>query len=179
MKIRAAIIGSGNIGTDLVIKARRSATIDPVWLVGIDPASDGLRRARELGLKTTHEGVDGLLPHVEKDNIQIAFDATSAHAHAETSRKLTRKGVLVVDQDAPVELAEVTCTGTTTPFTCRAPLPPLRPWQHTLSLIAAENTGPAGRPRVSQPSRPLEVFVMIQPIRPPKGSTNGLPLNRR
>ncbi|HMJ55067.1 MAG TPA: acetaldehyde dehydrogenase (acetylating) [Polyangiaceae bacterium] len=97
MRIRAAIIGSGNIGTDLVIKARRSKTIDPAWLVGIDPASDGLRRARELGLQTTHEGVDGLLPHIEKDKIQIAFDATSAHAHAETSRKLRRKGVLVID----------------------------------------------------------------------------------
>jgi acetaldehyde/propanal dehydrogenase len=97
MKIRAAIIGSGNIGTDLVIKARRSNVIDPAWLVGIDPASDGLRRARELGLKTTHQGVDGLLPHIEKDEIQIAFDATSAHAHPETSRKLTRKGVLVID----------------------------------------------------------------------------------
>jgi acetaldehyde/propanal dehydrogenase len=97
MKIKAAIIGSGNIGTDLVIKARRSAAIEPVWLVGIDPASDGLRRARELGLKTTHQGVDGLLPHIDKDQIQIAFDATSAHAHAETSRKLARKGVLVID----------------------------------------------------------------------------------
>ena len=97
MKVRAAIIGSGNIGTDLVIKARRSKTIDPAWLVGIDPASDGLRRARDLGLKTTHEGVDGLLPYIEKDKIQIAFDATSAHAHAETSRKLTRQGVLVID----------------------------------------------------------------------------------
>ena len=97
MKIRAAIIGSGNIGTDLVIKARRSQIIDPVWLVGIDPASDGLRRARDLGLKTTHQGVDGLLPHIEEDKIQIAFDATSAQAHAETSRKLTRKGVLVID----------------------------------------------------------------------------------
>jgi acetaldehyde/propanal dehydrogenase len=97
MKIKAAIIGSGNIGTDLVIKAKRSETIDPVWLVGIDPASDGLRRARDLGLKTTHEGVDGLLPHIEKDQIRIAFDATSAYAHAETSKKLVAKGVLVID----------------------------------------------------------------------------------
>jgi acetaldehyde/propanal dehydrogenase len=97
MKIKAAIIGSGNIGTDLVIKARRSDSIEPVWLVGIDPASDGLRRGRELGLRVTHEGVDGLLPHLERDGIQIAFDATSAHAHIETSRKLTQKGVLVID----------------------------------------------------------------------------------
>ena len=85
--------------------------------------------------------------------------------------------LLVVDQNAPVELAGVTCTGTETPFTCRTPLPPLRPWQHTLSLIAAENTGSGAR--TSQPSRPLEVFVMIQPIRPPKGSTDRLPANRR
>jgi acetaldehyde/propanal dehydrogenase len=97
MKIKAAIIGSGNIGTDLVIKARRSKIIDPAWLVGIDAASDGLRRARELGMKTTHEGDDGLLPHIEADKIQIAFDATSAYAHAETSKKLQRKGVLVID----------------------------------------------------------------------------------
>jgi hypothetical protein len=85
--------------------------------------------------------------------------------------------LLVVDQAAPVELAGVTCTGTTTPFTCRAPLPALRPWLHTLSLMAAEVTGPERR--TSQPSRPLEVFVMIQPIRAPKGSTDGLPTNRR
>jgi acetaldehyde/propanal dehydrogenase len=97
MKIKAAIIGSGNIGTDLVIKAKRSDIIDPVWLVGIDPASDGLRRARDLGLRTTHQGVDGLLPHIDEDHIQIAFDATSAHAHAETSKKLVAKGVLVID----------------------------------------------------------------------------------
>ena len=81
MKIKAAIIGSGNIGTDLLYKALRSENIEPVWVVGIDPDSDGLAKARELGVKTTHEGVDGLLPHVKADNIQIAFDATSAKAH--------------------------------------------------------------------------------------------------
>jgi acetaldehyde/propanal dehydrogenase len=66
-------------------------------MVGIDPASDGLKKARELGIKTTAEGVDGLLPHVKADGIQIAFDATSAYAHAETSRKLTQLGVMVID----------------------------------------------------------------------------------
>lgn len=96
-KIRCAIIGSGNIGTDLIYKIRRSALLEPVWMVGIDEASDGLQRARELGLKTTAEGVDGLLPHVAEDNIQIAFDATSAYVHAENSRKLTALGVLMID----------------------------------------------------------------------------------
>jgi acetaldehyde/propanal dehydrogenase len=97
MKIRCALIGPGNIGTDLLYKLLRSDVLEPVWMVGIDPTSDGLARARDMGLKTTHEGVDGLLPHIEADNIQIAFDATSAYAHAETSRKLVEKGVKVID----------------------------------------------------------------------------------
>ena len=96
-KIRCALIGPGNIGTDLLYKLKRSEVLEPVWMVGIDPTSDGLARARDMGLKTTADGVDGLLPHIEADNIQIAFDATSAYAHAETSRKLTEKGVKVID----------------------------------------------------------------------------------
>ena len=97
MKIRAALIGSGNIGTDLLYKALRSDWIEPVWMVGIDPDSDGLAKARELGLKTTHEGVDGLVPHLATDNIQIAFDATSAYVHGENNAKLQAQGVLVID----------------------------------------------------------------------------------
>lgn len=97
MKIRCALIGSGNIGTDLLYKLLRSDVIEPVWMVGIDAESDGLKRARDLGLKTTHEGIDGLIPHILDDNIQIAFDATSAYVHAENSRKLVEKGVKVID----------------------------------------------------------------------------------
>ncbi|HEY2514807.1 MAG TPA: acetaldehyde dehydrogenase (acetylating) [Polyangiaceae bacterium] len=97
MKIRAAIVGSGNIGTDLVIKAMRSEWIEPAWVVGIDPDSDGLKRAAALGLKTTPNGVDGLLPHLKADNIQIAFDATSAHAHHDNWHKLGEQGVLMID----------------------------------------------------------------------------------
>jgi len=96
-KIRCALIGSGNIGTDLIYKIQRSAVLEPVWMVGIDPESEGLARAREMGLKTTAGGVDGLLPHVLEDNIQIAFDATSAYVHAENSRKLNALGVLMID----------------------------------------------------------------------------------
>jgi acetaldehyde/propanal dehydrogenase len=96
-KLKAAIIGPGNIGTDLVMKMLRSEWIEPVWMVGIDPESDGLKRAREFGLKTTCEGVDGLLPHVLDDDIRVAFDATSAYAHAENSRKLNELGVLMID----------------------------------------------------------------------------------
>ena len=96
-KIKCALIGPGNIGTDLLYKLRRSAVLEPVWMVGIDPTSEGLARARELGLKTTSDGVDGLLPHVLEDGIQIAFDATSAYVHAENSRKLNALGVMMID----------------------------------------------------------------------------------
>jgi acetaldehyde/propanal dehydrogenase len=97
MRIKAAIIGSGNIGTDLMYKARRSTFIEPVWMVGIDPASDGLARARDLGLRTTHEGVDGLLPHLEADGVRIAFDATSAKAHIANAPKLEKRGIVSID----------------------------------------------------------------------------------
>jgi len=96
-KIKCALIGSGNIGTDLIYKIQRSPVLEPVWMVGIDPTSEGLERARAMGLKTTADGVDGLLPHVEADGIQIAFDATSAYVHAENSRKLNELGVLMID----------------------------------------------------------------------------------
>ena len=96
-KIKCALIGPGNIGTDLLMKLQRSEFLEPVWMVGIDPESDGLKRAREMGIKTTAEGVDGLLPHVLADQVQIAFDATSAYVHAENSRKLNELGVLMID----------------------------------------------------------------------------------
>ncbi|QIL80146.1 acetaldehyde dehydrogenase (acetylating) [Diaphorobacter sp. HDW4A] len=96
-KIKCALIGPGNIGTDLLMKLQRSTLLEPVWMVGIDPESDGLKRAREMGIKTTADGVDGLLPHVKADGIQIAFDATSAYVHAENSRKLNELGVLMID----------------------------------------------------------------------------------
>jgi len=96
-KIKCALIGPGNIGTDLLYKLKRSPVLEPVWMVGIDATSEGLARARELGLKTTADGVDGLLPHVKADGVQIAFDATSAYVHAENSRKLNELGVLMID----------------------------------------------------------------------------------
>jgi acetaldehyde/propanal dehydrogenase len=96
-KIKCAMIGPGNIGTDLLYKLQRSEWLEPVWMVGIDPTSEGLARAAKMGLKTTAEGVDGLLPHVIADDIKIAFDATSAYVHAENSRKLNELGVLMID----------------------------------------------------------------------------------
>jgi len=96
-RIKCALIGPGNIGTDLLYKLSRSSVLEPVWMVGIDPTSEGLARARQMGLKTTDQGVDGLLPHLTADDIRIAFDSTSAYVHAENSRKLTERGVLMID----------------------------------------------------------------------------------
>lgn len=95
-KLRAAIIGPGNIGTDLLMKAMRSDWIEPVWMVGIEE-SEGIRRAREFGMKVSTTGVDGLIPHIIEDDIRIAFDATSAYVHAENSKKVNDLGVIMVD----------------------------------------------------------------------------------
>ena len=96
-KIKCALIGPGNIGTDLLAKLQRSPVLEPVWMVGIDPESDGLKRASEMGIKTTDQGVDGLLPHMKQDGVQIVFDATSAYVHAENSRKVNEQGALMID----------------------------------------------------------------------------------
>ena len=96
-KVKCALIGSGNIGTDLMYKLKRSPVLDPVWMIGIDPESEGLARARDMGLKTTADGVDGVLPHLAADGVQIAFDATSAYVHKENSDKMNAHGVFMVD----------------------------------------------------------------------------------
>ncbi|MCZ8132246.1 MAG: acetaldehyde dehydrogenase (acetylating) [Steroidobacteraceae bacterium] len=96
-KVNVAILGSGNIGTDLLYKLKRSEVLEPRWMVGVDPASEGLARARALGLETTDRGVEGLLPAVEIDGIAIAFDATSAYVHAQNAAPLTARGVRIVD----------------------------------------------------------------------------------
>ena len=81
-KVKCAIIGSGNIGTDLMIKVMRtSKNLEMGAMVGIDPNSDGLARAARLGVPVTHEGIDGLLKLPNYKDIKIVFDATSAGAH--------------------------------------------------------------------------------------------------
>jgi acetaldehyde dehydrogenase len=94
-KIKVAIIGSGNIGTDLMYKLRRSAVLDLTWVVGIVPDSDGLKRAAELSYRTTHEGIRELLEHCE--DFDIAFDATTANAHYKHAELLAEAGKIVID----------------------------------------------------------------------------------
>jgi acetaldehyde/propanal dehydrogenase len=96
-KINAAIIGPGNIGTDLLYKALRSEHINPVLMIGVDPASEGLKRADKLGIKTCSKGVEGALELVRELNIGIAFDATSAYAHKANAELLKPLGVTMVD----------------------------------------------------------------------------------
>jgi acetaldehyde/propanal dehydrogenase len=79
------------------MKAQRSDVIEPVWMVGVDAESPGLARAAELGLKTTAEGVEGMLSTMRGDGVQICFDATSAYVHAENSRKVNEQGAVMID----------------------------------------------------------------------------------
>jgi acetaldehyde dehydrogenase len=97
-RTKVAIVGSGNIGTDLMIKVLRlSEHLEVSAMVGIDPDSDGLRRAERLGVPTTAHGVQGLLDMPDFDDIAVVFDATSASAHLDNARLLKPHGKRLVD----------------------------------------------------------------------------------
>ena len=174
MPINAALIGSGNIGTDLMIKALRSKLIKPVWMVGIDADSDGLQKARAAGLKTTSDGVAGLLPHLAADNIQIAFDATSAYVHADNARPLMARGVLMIDLTPaaigpycvpPVNLREhvgkqamnvnmVTCGGQATiPMVAAVSRIQKVDYAEIVATVASKSAGPGTRRNIDEFTR--------------------------
>ena len=173
-KIRCALIGPGNIGTDLLYKLKRSPVLDPVWMVGVDPTSEGLKRARDMGLKTTDQGVDGLLPHVVADGVQIAFDATSAYVHKENSDKLTKLGVLMIDLTPaaigpycvpPVNLREhvgkgetnvnmVTCGGQATiPMVAAISRVQAVKYGEIVATVASKSAGPGTRKNIDEFTR--------------------------
>lgn len=92
--VRVAVLGSGNIGTDLVVKLLRLEGIEVGLVAGVDAASSGLARARELGVATSAEGVDAILAD---DDVRIVFDATSAYAHRDHAPRLLEAGKRIVD----------------------------------------------------------------------------------
>lgn len=96
-KVACAIIGSGNIGTDLMVKMKRSARLEIVAMAGVDPQSEGLARARSLDVATTSEGVDGLIKLPAFANVKLVYDATSAAAHARHDAVLRPLGKRLID----------------------------------------------------------------------------------
>jgi acetaldehyde dehydrogenase len=96
-KTKVAILGSGNIGTDILIKLGRSPVLEPVAMIGVEPRSDGLARAARLGLWTTYEGLDAFLADPVSIDVPIVYDATSAHAHIDNAPKLAAAGKTCVD----------------------------------------------------------------------------------
>ncbi|TNH30893.1 acetaldehyde dehydrogenase (acetylating) [Micromonospora orduensis] len=171
-KIKVAVIGSGNIGTDLMIKVLRlSETLQMGAMVGIDPESDGLARARRLGVPTTHEGVDGLIAMDGFDDIEIVFDATSASAHVVNARKLSPYDKKVVDLTPaaigpyvvpPVNLDEhldsdvdnvnmVTCGGQATiPIVHAISSVTPVPYAEIVASISSRSAGPGTRANIDE-----------------------------
>ncbi len=168
--LKAAVLGSGNIGTDLMIKILRNGRgLELAAMVGIDPASDGLARARRLGVPTTAEGVSGLIVMPGFDDIQIVFDATSAGAHAANARALAPYGKRLIDLtpaalgpfvipavnlDEHVDAADlnmVTCGGQATiPIVAAvARTAPVR-YAEIVASIASRSAGPGTRANIDE-----------------------------
>ncbi|MFC3962818.1 acetaldehyde dehydrogenase (acetylating) [Nocardia jiangsuensis] len=169
-RIKAAVIGSGNIGTDLMIKLLRVAEhVEIAVLVGIDPESDGLARARRLGVATVDSGVRGLIEHPLFDEIQIVFDSTSAKAHLANVEALRPYGKRIIDLtpaavgpfvvptvnldehiDAPI-VNMVTCGGQATiPIVAAVAAVTEVHYAEIVASIASKSAGPGTRANIDE-----------------------------
>jgi acetaldehyde dehydrogenase len=170
MAARCVIIGSGNIGTDLMVKLMRSEVLDLVALVGIDPASDGLARAKSLGIEAPDTGIDWVAEHVGE--IDLVFDATSAYVHVRNAPVLAGLGIATIDLTPAargpkvvptVNLDEhlsapnvnmVTCGGqATVPIVAAVSRVATVPYAEMVSTVASRSAGPGTRKNIDEFTR--------------------------
>jgi len=172
-RVKAAIIGSGNIGTDLMMKMiKYPQNMELAAVVGIDPASEGLAMAREHGIATTHEGIEGLRALPCYPEIGIAFDATSAYAHKVHDAALRADGIQVVDLtpaaigpftvppvnmhanlDAP-NVNMVTCGGQATiPMVAAVSRVARVPYAEIVASVSSRSAGPGTRANIDEFTR--------------------------
>ncbi len=171
-RVPVAIVGSGNIGTDLAKKLLRSTVLKPAVLVGIDPASDGLAKARRWGIETTHEGVPWLLANAERLAIRIVYEATSAAIHAANAPRYAEIGVVAIDLTPaavgpavvpPVNLGEhldrpnmnmITCGGQASiPIVAAVTRVTPVPYAEIVSTVASRSAGPGTRANIDEFTR--------------------------
>jgi acetaldehyde dehydrogenase len=165
--VRCVVLGSGNIGTDLVVKLLRTPGLELGALVGIDPASDGLARARELGVETSHEGVDWILERA--DRFDVVFEATSAWVHRRNARRYEEAGLKAVDLtparvgplvvppvngeehlDAP-NVNLITCGGqATVPMVAAVNSVCPVPYAEIVSSVSSRSAGPGTRQNIDE-----------------------------